>query len=68
MGEVPERKATYYLRKDMLDKLEGAWFRLRQRADEGEKRSVPKSAIIEAAIEELNTDEKGSAIVQQLLG
>lgn len=71
MDEVPKRKATYYLREDTLDKLEEAWFRLRQRADEGEKRSVSKSAIveaaIEAAIEELNTDEKGSAIVQRLL-
>lgn len=71
MDEVPKRKATYYLREDTLDKLEEAWFRLRQRADEDEKRSVSKSAIveasIEAAIDELNADEKESALIQRLL-
>lgn len=69
---TPKRKATYYLHEDTLSELEEVWFQLRQRADEGEKRKVSKSAIvetaIEAAIEELESDEKGSAILQRLLG
>ena len=70
--EVPKRKATYYLREDTLSKLEELWFQLRQQADEGEKRKVSKSAIVEAAIEtaidELESDEGGDAILQRLLG
>ena len=69
--EVPKRKATYYLREDTLSKLEEVWFQLRQQADEGEKRKVSKSAIvevaIEAAIEELESDGE-SAIIERLLG
>ena len=68
----PKRKATYYLREDTLSQLEEVWFQLRQRADEGEKRKVSKSAIVEAAIEaaidELESDEGGDAILQRLLG
>ena len=68
----PKRKATYYLREDTLSKLEEVWFQLRQRADEGEKRKVSKSAIVEAAIEaaidELESDEGRDAILQRLLG
>ena len=68
----PKRKATYYLREDTLSKLEEVWFQLRQRADEGEKRKLSKSAIVEAAIEaaidELESDERGGAILQRLLG
>ena len=67
----PKRKATYYLREDTLSQLEEVWFQLRQRADEGEKRKVSKSAIVEAAIEaaidELESDEGGDAILQRLL-
>jgi hypothetical protein len=67
----PKRKATYYLREDTLSQLEEVWFQLRQRADEGEKRKVSKSAIVEAAIEaaidELKSDEGGDAILQRLL-
>ena len=67
----PKRKATYYLREDTLSELEEVWFQLRQRADEGEKRKVSKSAIvevaIEAAIDELESDEGGDAILQRLL-
>ena len=70
--DSPKRKATYYLHEDTLSKLEEVWFQLRQRADEGEKRSVSKSAIVEAAIEtaidELESDEGGDAILQRLLG
>ena len=70
--DTPKRKATYYLREDTLSKLEEVWFQLRQRADEGEKRKVSKSAIVEAAIEtaidELESDEGGDAILQRLLG
>lgn len=69
--DTPKRKATYYLREDTLSKLEEVWFQLRQRADEGEKRKVSKSAIVEAAIEdaieELKSDEGGDAILQRLL-
>jgi len=71
-GDTPKRKATYYLHEDTLSKLEGVWFQLRQRADEGEKRKVSKSAIVEAAIEvavdELESDEGEGAILQRLLG
>ena len=70
--DTPKRKATYYLREDTLSQLEEVWFQLRQRADEGEKRKVSKSAIVEAAIEaaidELKSDEGGDAILQRLLG
>jgi hypothetical protein len=70
--DTPKRKATYYLHEDTLSKLEEVWFQLRQRADEGEKRKVSKSAIVEAAIEdaieELESDEGGDAILQRLLG
>ena len=70
--DAPKRKATYYLREDTLSKLEEVWFQLRQRVDEGEKRKVSKSAIVEAAIEtaidELESDEGGDAILQRLLG
>ena len=70
--DTPKRKATYYLREDTLSKLEEVWFQLRQQADEGEKRSVSKSAIVEAAIEaaidELESDEGRDAILQRLLG
>jgi hypothetical protein len=70
--DTPKRKATYYLREDTLSELEEVWFQLRQRADEGEKRKVSKSAIVEAAIEaaidELESDEGGDAILQRLLG
>lgn len=70
--DTPKRKATYYLHEDTLSELEEVWFQLRQRADEGEKRSVSKSAIVEAAIEtaidELESDEGGDAILQRLLG
>ena len=70
--DTPKRKATYYLREDTLSELEEVWFQLRQRADEGEKRKVSKSAIVEAAIEaaidELKSDEGGDAILQRLLG
>ena len=69
--EVPKRKATYYLREDTLSKLEELWFQLRQQADEGEKRSVSKSAIVDAAlqdaIDEFNTDGGGDPITRQLL-
>ena len=69
--EVPKRKATYYLREDTLSKLEEVWFQLRQQADEGEKRSVSKSAIVDAAlqdaIDEFNTDGGGDPITRQLL-
>ena len=69
--DTPKRKATYYLREDTLSQLEEVWFQLRQRADEGEKRKVSKSAIVEAAIEdaieELKSDEGGDAILQRLL-
>ena len=69
--DTPKRKATYYLREDTLSELEEVWFQLRQRADEGEKRKVSKSAIvevaIEAAIEELESDGE-SAIIERLLG
>jgi len=69
--DTPKRKATYYLREDTLSKLEEVWFQLRQRADEGQKRKVSKSAIVEAAIEdaieELKSDEGGDAILQRLL-
>ena len=71
-GDSPKRKATYYLHEDTLSKLEEVWFQLRQRANEGEKRKVSKSAIVEAAIEaaidELESDEGGDAILQRLLG
>lgn len=67
-----KRKATYYLHEDTLSDLEDVWFQLRQRAGEGEKRKVSKSAIVEAAIEtaidELESDEEGGAILQRLLG
>lgn len=70
--DTPKRKATYYLHEDTLSELEEVWFQLRQRADEGEKRKVSKSAIVEAAIEtaieELESGEEGSAILQRLLG
>ena len=70
--DTPKRKATYYLHEDTLSKLEEVWFQLRQRADEGQKRKVSKSAIVEAAIEtaieELKSDEGGDAILQRLLG
>ena len=70
--DSPKRKATYYLREDTLSGLEKVWFQLRQRADEGQKRKVSKSAIVEAAIEaaidELESDEGGDAILQRLLG
>ena len=70
--DTPKRKATYYLREDTLSELEEVWFQLRQRADEGEKRKVSKSAIVEAAIEaaidKLESDEGGDAILQRLLG
>lgn len=70
--DSPKRKATYYLHEDTLSELEEVWFQLRQRADEGEKRKVSKSAIVEAAIEtaidELKSDEEGDAILQRLLG
>ena len=70
--DTPKRKATYYLREDTLSELEEVWFQLRQRADEGQKRKVSKSAIVEAAIEtaidELESDEGGDAILQRLLG
>lgn len=70
--DTPKRKATYYLHEDTLSDLEEAWFQLRQRADEGEKRKVSKSAIVEAAIEtaieELESGEEGSAILRKLLG
>lgn len=70
--DTPKRKATYYLHEDTLSELEEVWFQLRQRADEGEKRKVSKSAIVEAAIEtaidELESDEGGDAILQRLLG
>ena len=70
--DSPKRKATYYLHEDTLSQLEEVWFQLRQQADEGEKRSVSKSAIVEAAIEdaidELESDEGGDAILQRLLG
>lgn len=69
--DTPKRKATYYLREDTLSELEEVWFQLRQRAGEGEKRKVSKSAIVEAAIEavidELKSDEEGSAVLQKLL-
>ena len=69
--EVPKRKATYYLREDTLSKLEEVWFQLRQQADEGEKRSVSKSAIVEAAIEtaidKLDSDGE-STLIERLLG
>ena len=69
--DTPKRKATYYLHEDTLSELEEVWFQLRQRADEGEKRKVSKSAIVEAAIEaaidELESDEGGDAILQRLL-
>ena len=71
-NEVPKRKATYYLHEDTLSELEEVWFQLRQQADEGEKRKVSKSAIVEAAIEaaidELESDEEEDAILQRLLG
>lgn len=70
-GEA-KRKATYYLHEDTLSDLEEVWFRLRQQADKGEKRKVSKSAIVEAAIEaavdDLKSDEEGSTIIRQLLG
>jgi len=70
--DTPKRKATYYLHEDTLSQLEEVWFQLRQRADEGEKRKVSKSAIVEAAIEaaidELESDEGGGSILQRLLG
>lgn len=71
--DTPKRKATYYLPEDTLSELEEVWFQLRQRADEGEKRKVSKSAIveaaIEAAIEELESDDEGGGtILQRLLG
>ena len=69
--DSPKRKATYYLHENTLSQLEEVWFQLRQRADEGEKRKVSKSAIvevaIEAAIEELESDGE-SAIIERLLG
>jgi len=68
---VPKRKATYYLREYTLSKLEELWFQLRQQADEGEKRSVSKSAIVGAAIEtiadEFNAKGKGSQLIRRLL-
>jgi hypothetical protein len=70
--DSPKRKATYYLREDTLSQLEEVWFQLRQRADEGQKRKVSKSAIVEvaleAAIDELESDEGGDAILQRLMG
>ena len=69
--DTPKRKATYYLREDTLSELEEVWFQLRQRADEGEKRKVSKSAIVEAAIEtaieELESDGE-STLIERLLG
>lgn len=70
-NEVPKRKATYYLREDTLSELEEVWFRLRQRADEGEKRRVSKSAVVEAALVEAIDDFNDggdSTIAQRLLG
>lgn len=70
-GGEAKRKATYYLREETLSELEEVWFRLRQRADEGEKRRVSKSAIVEAAlldaIDDFN-DGGNSTIAQRLLG
>jgi hypothetical protein len=69
---VAKRKATYYLSEETLSGLEEAWFGLRQLADEGEKRSVSKSAIVEAALEDaiddLKSDGADSAIARKLLG
>jgi len=69
---VAKRKATYYLSEETLSGLEEAWFGLRQLADDGEKRSVSKSAIVEAALEEaiddLKSDGTDSAIARKLLG
>lgn len=63
-------KATCYLREDTLSELEELWFQLRQQAGEGEKRSVSKSAIVNAAlkeaIDELNSEGEGSAIARLL--
>lgn len=69
---VAKRKATYYLSEETLSGLEEAWFGLRQLADEGEKRSVSKSAIVEAALEDaiddLKSDGTDNAIARKLLG
>ena len=66
-----KRKATYYLSEDVLSELEEGWFRLRQMAGQGEKGSVSKSAIVEAALRdalgELDSKGEGSSIARKIL-
>jgi hypothetical protein len=66
-----KRKATYYLSEDVLSELEEGWFRLRQMAGQGEKGSVSKSAIVEAALrdalDELTSEGRESDIARKIL-
>jgi len=67
-----KRKATYYLSEEVLSELEEGWFRLRQMAGQGEKGSVSKSAIVEAALrdalEDLKAEGEGSTLAESILG
>jgi predicted component of type VI protein secretion system len=71
LDAAAKRKATYYLSEETLSRLEEAWFGLRQLADEGDKRSVSKSAIVEAALEDaiddLESEGRDSTIARKLL-